>query len=116
VFENRVLRRNFRPKRDEVREKEKFYNEELHIMNMNKSRIRQMGYVASMVNIRNTYKILVESLNGRDPLERSRCKWEDEINTDLKETVCEGLEWVHLSRERDQWRALVNTVMKLRFP
>jgi hypothetical protein len=35
---------------------------------------------------------------------------------DLKETVCEDSDWIHLDQDRDQWRAIVNTVMKLRIP
>jgi hypothetical protein len=43
-----------------------------------------------------------------------RCKWEDTITMDLKETVWEGEDWMHLAQDRDQWRVLVNTVMNFR--
>jgi hypothetical protein len=35
---------------------------------------------------------------------------------DLRETGCEVVDWIHLAQDRDQWRAVVNTVMKLRVP
>jgi len=35
---------------------------------------------------------------------------------DLREIVWEGVEWIHLAQDRDQWRAVVNTVMNLRVP
>jgi hypothetical protein len=46
-------------------------------------------------------------------LGRPRRKWEDNINMDLKEMGCEVVDWFHLVRGRDQWRAAVNTVMNL---
>jgi hypothetical protein len=50
------------------------------------------------------------------PLGRLRRTWEDDIRMDLRETGWEGVDWIHLVRDRDQWRALVNTVMNLRSP
>jgi hypothetical protein len=38
------------------------------------------------------------------------------IKIDLRETGWDGIDWIHLAQDRDQWRALVNTVMKLRVP
>jgi hypothetical protein len=35
---------------------------------------------------------------------------------DLRQTVLEYVDWMHLAQERDQWRVLVNTIMNLRFP
>jgi hypothetical protein len=68
-----------------------------------------------MGNMRNAYKILVRKPKGKRPLERPRCRWED-TRIQLKEIGLEGLDWNHLAQGRDQWRALVNTIMKLQVP
>jgi hypothetical protein len=51
---------------------------------------------------------------GKIPLERTRRKWEDNINMDLQEVRCGGMDWIKLAQDRDGWRALVNAVMNLR--
>jgi hypothetical protein len=48
------------------------------------------------------------------PLERSRCRWADNIKIDLREIGWDGMDWIDLAQDRDQWRALVNTIMNLR--
>jgi len=53
---------------------------------------------------------------GKRPLERYRRKWEDNIKMDLRETVWEDVDWIHLTQDRDQWRAVLNTVMNLCVP
>jgi hypothetical protein len=53
---------------------------------------------------------------GKRPLGRPRGRWEDNIRMDLREILWEGVDWIHLVQDRDQWRALVNTVMNLRVP
>jgi hypothetical protein len=53
---------------------------------------------------------------GRRPLGRPRRRWVDNIKIDLREIGCDGVDWVDLAQDRDQWRALVNTVMNLRVP
>jgi hypothetical protein len=40
----------------------------------------------------------------------------DKIKTNLKKIGCENMDWMHLAQDRDQWRALVNMIMKLRVP
>jgi hypothetical protein len=50
------------------------------------------------------------------PLGRSRRRWVDNIKMDLRETGQNGMDWIDLTQDRDQWRALVNTVMNLRVP
>jgi hypothetical protein len=80
VFENRVRRRIFGPKRDEVTGWRKLHNEELHnsysspsIIRMMKSRrIKWAGHVARMGEKRNAYRILVGKLEGKRPLGRPR--------------------------------------------
>jgi hypothetical protein len=53
---------------------------------------------------------------GKIPPGRSTCRWEDIIRMDLKEIVWESVDWTHVAQDRDQWRAVVNTLMNLRFP
>jgi hypothetical protein len=48
---------------------------------------------------------------GKRPLGRPRRRWEDNINTDLKEIGIDGANWIQLAQDRFQWRAFVNTVM-----
>jgi hypothetical protein len=55
---------------------------------------------------------LSENLKGRDQFEDRR-GWEDDIRIDLKEKGWYGVDWMHLTQDRDQWRALVDTVMNL---
>jgi hypothetical protein len=69
-----------------------------------------------MGETRNAYRILVGKPEGKRPLGRSRCRWVDNIKIDLRETRWDGMNWINLVQDRDQWRALVNTVMNLRVP
>jgi hypothetical protein len=43
-------------------------------------------------------------------------RWVDNIKMDLSEIGWVGMDWIYLAQDRDQWRALVNTVMNLRVP
>jgi hypothetical protein len=63
---------------------------------------------------RNAYRILVGKPEGKRPLGRPRRRWVDIIEIDLSEIGWDGREWIELAQDRDQWRALVNTVMNLR--
>jgi hypothetical protein len=98
----------------------KLHNEELHnlysspnIIRMIKSRrMRWGGHVARMGQKRNAYRILV----GKRPLGRPRCRWMDNIKIDLREIGWDVMDWIYLAQDRDQWRALVNTVMNLQVP
>jgi hypothetical protein len=65
--------------------------------------------------MRIAYNILVGKPE-RDHPEESIFRWKDNIRTDLKETGWECMDWIHLAQDRDQWRAVVNTVMNLRVP
>jgi hypothetical protein len=69
-----------------------------------------------MGEMRNSYKILVEKPEGKRLLGRPGRGWEDNIRMDIREIGCEGVDWIHLAQHRDQWRAVVNTVMNLRIP
>ena len=91
VFENRVLRRIFWPKRDELsREWRKVHNEELnHLYSPNifrvikSRRMRWVGHVARMDERRGLYRVLVEKPEGKRPLGRSRPRWEGNIKMDF---------------------------------
>jgi hypothetical protein len=52
----------------------------------------------------------------RRSLKIPRRRWEDNIKMDLREIGCGGVDWIHLARDRDRWRALVNTVVNLWVP
>jgi hypothetical protein len=94
VFENRVLRRIFGPKRDEVTgEWRKLHNEGFHNLYSSPDTIRQVksrrmrcaGHVARMGEERKVYKVLVGKPEGKRPLGRPRRRWEDGIRMDLRE-------------------------------
>jgi hypothetical protein len=51
---------------------------------------------------------------GKSPLGKPRHKWVNSIKMDLKEIGWEGMDWINLAQDRDQWRSLVNAVMNLR--
>jgi hypothetical protein len=94
VFENRVLRRIFGPKRVEVTgEWRKLHNKELRdlyssqsiIRKIKSRRMRWVVHVARMGEKRNAYRLLVEKPQGKRPLGRPRCRWVDNIKRDLGE-------------------------------
>jgi hypothetical protein len=66
--------------------------------------------------MRNAYKVLVGKLGGKRPLEISRRRWDGIIIMYLKETGQEGVKWIHLAQNRNQWWVLANMVMNLRVP
>jgi hypothetical protein len=107
-----MLRRIYGLKRDEVTgDWRRLHNEELHnlysstdIIRMIKlRRMRWVGRVARMGR-------------GERPLRRPRRRWVDNIKIDLRRIEWVSVDWINLAQNRDQWRALVNTVMNLRVP
>jgi hypothetical protein len=109
VFENRVLRRIFGPKRDEVTgEWRKMHNGELHnlysslhiIRQIKSRRMRWTGHVARMGEGRNVHRILVGKPEGKRSLGRRRRRWEDGIKMDLREIgwggVWNGFTWLRI--------------------
>jgi hypothetical protein len=66
-----------------------------------------------MGEVRNAYGTLVGKPEGKRPLGRPARRREDNIRM---ETGWEGVDWIHLAQDRDQWQALVNTVMNVGFP
>jgi hypothetical protein len=53
---------------------------------------------------------------GKRPPRRPRSRYVDNIKMDLREIGWDGMDWIALAQDRDQWRALVNTVMNLQVP
>jgi hypothetical protein len=62
------------------------------------------------------YRVLVGKPEGKRPLRRPKCRWEDNIRMDLQEVECGGMDWIRLAQDRDRCRAIVNAVMNLRVP
>jgi hypothetical protein len=124
VSENKVLRRILGPKREEDGSWRKLHNDELHSLYSSRNivraiksrRIRWAGHVAGMGEERGIYRVLVGRPESKRPLERSRCRWEDNIKLDLTEIGIDGANWIRLALDRVQWRAFVNTVVNLRVP
>jgi hypothetical protein len=106
-----VLRRIFGLKRDEVtRGLRKLHNEELHnlysspsIIRMIKSkRMRWGGHVARMGRIGMHIGISGEAI-WKETLGRPRCRWVDNINMDFRDTGWNGMDWIDLDQDGDQW-------------
>jgi len=125
AFENRVLRRKFGPRRDEVTgEWRKVHNEELNdlysslniVRVIKLRRMRWAGLVVHMGGRRGVFRVLVGKPEGMRPLGRPRHSWKDNIKMDLQEVGCGGMDWIELIQDRDRWQALVNRVMNLLVP
>jgi hypothetical protein len=65
---------------------------------------------------RNAYRILVGKPERKRPLESPRRRWMDNIKMDLRDIRWDGMDWIELAQDRDQWRTLLNTVTNLRVP
>jgi hypothetical protein len=123
VFENRVPRRIFGPRRDQVTgEWRKLHNEDLHDLYYSPSIIRMMKlrrmrwteHVARMGEKGNVYRLLVGKPEGKRPLGRPRRRWVDNIGMDLLEVLWGDMDWFGLVQDRARRRALVNSVLNLR--
>jgi hypothetical protein len=65
---------------------------------------------------RNAYRLLVGRPEGKRPLGRPRRRWVDNIRMDLVEVGWGDMDWIVLAKDRNRWRALVNSVLNLRVP
>jgi hypothetical protein len=65
---------------------------------------------------RGVYRVLVARPEGKRPLGRPRCRWEDNIKMDFREIGIDRANWVRLARDKVQWRSFVSMVMNLRVP
>jgi hypothetical protein len=97
MFENMVLRRIFGPKRDEVTgEGRQLHNEEVNDLYSSTNifrmiisrRMRLAGHVEGMGDKRGVYRVLLGKPEGKKPLGRLRCRWEDNIKMDHHEVGC----------------------------
>jgi hypothetical protein len=125
VFENRVLRRIFGRKRDEMTgDWRKLHNKEHcdlcsspSLIRIIKSRrMRWAGHVARMGEKRNAYRLLVGNPEGKGPVGRPRRRWVDNIRMDLGEVGWGDVDWIGLAKDWNRWRALVNSVLNLQVP
>jgi hypothetical protein len=102
----------------------KLHNKELHELYSSPSinrkikprRMRWSGHIARMGEKRNAYRLLVGKPEGKRPLLRPRRRWVDNIRTDLGEVGWGDVNWIGLVKDRNRWRALVNSVLNLLVP
>jgi hypothetical protein len=117
VFENRVLKRIFGPRRNEVTgewRRSVLLTQYCAGDKIEKNEVD--GACSAYGERRGVYRVLVGKPGGRRPLERPRRRWEDNINTGLREVGCGCVDWIGLAQDRDRWRALVSAVMNLWVP
>jgi len=69
-----------------------------------------------MWEVRGVCRVLVGRPVGKRPLGRLRRRWEDNVRMDLSEIMWEGLDWIHLAQDTDQWWTLVKKVINLQVP
>jgi hypothetical protein len=104
VFENRVLRKIFGPKRGEDKSWRKLHNDELHslysspniVMAIKSRRMRWAEHVACMGEGRGIYRVLVGRPKSKRPLGRPRHRWENNIKLDLREIGINGVNWIRI--------------------
>jgi hypothetical protein len=117
VFENRVLKRIFGPKREEDGSYRIFLNDNLYslysslnIVRVIKSRkMMWAGHMARMGDGRGVYRVSVGRPEGKRPTGRPRRRCEDNIKMDLRDIGIDGANWIRLAQNRVQWWAFVST-------
>jgi hypothetical protein len=101
----------------------RLHNEELHNLYVSSNIVREIkwrimrraGHVARMGEMRITYTILVEKPERKRPFWIPGRRWEDNIRINRREIGWEGVDWIHLAHDIDQWQHLVNAVMNFQF-
>jgi hypothetical protein len=78
--------------------------------------MRWACYVARTGEKRNAYRLLMGKPEGKRPLGRTRRRWVDNIRLDLGEVGWGDVDWIGLAKDRNKWKALVNSVLNLRVP
>ena len=125
VFENKVLRRIFGPRRDEVTgDWRRLYNEELNdlysspsiVQEIKSRRMRWAGHVAHMGEERGVYRLLVGKPEGKRPLGRPRRRWWIILGWISRRWDVGYMDCVGLAQDRDRRRTLVSAVMNLGVP
>jgi hypothetical protein len=107
VFEERVLRKICGPKREEDESWRKLHYDELQSLYSSPNIVRVIK------SRRMKWVRHVECTEGRRPLGRLRCRWEDNIKMDFREVGINGVNWIQLAQGRVQWQTFVNMVMNL---
>jgi hypothetical protein len=79
-------------------------------------RMRWTGHIARIREKRNAYRILMGKPEEKRPLGRPKHRWVDNNKMDLRKVGWDGVDWIGMAQDRDQWRALVTTVLNLRIP
>jgi hypothetical protein len=124
LFENRVLRKIFRPERDEVMgEWRKLHSGELHnlysspdiIRQIKSRRMRWAGHVACIGEGQKCIEFWWESLKEKDHLEDQGVDWRMGSKWTFGRLTGGGADWINLAEDGDRWRAVVNAVMNFRF-
>jgi hypothetical protein len=125
VVENRMLRRLFGPKRDEVTgEWRKLHNEELRdlyslpsiIRIIESRRMIRAGHVALMGEKRTASRLSMGKPEKKRPLGSPRRRWVDNIMMDLGKVGWGDVDWIGLAQDRNMWRAFVNSVLNFWVP
>ena len=78
--------------------------------------MRWARHVARKGERRGVYRVLVGKSEGKRPLGRPRCRWEDSIEMDIQEVGGGGMDWIELAQDKNSWRTIVNAVMNIRIP
>jgi hypothetical protein len=78
--------------------------------------MRWARHLGSIGEGRGVYRVLVGKAEIKRPLMRHRRRWEDNINMNLKESGCRGMDWIELTQDRNRLRALVNAIINFRVP
>jgi hypothetical protein len=78
--------------------------------------MRWTGHIALMGEMKSIYKIVVGKSEWKRPLGRPRRGWEDNIRKGLRVVGWDSVKWIYLAHDKEQWRAVVNTVVNLWIP